>query len=350
MEPSDRRLAILLVEDSASDAELILRNIASAGYTLNHVRVENAETLAQALQSGTWDVVLSDYMLPEFDAGEALRIIQHVDRFIPFLIVSGAIGEETAVALMKAGAHDYIMKGNLSRLVPAIERETEEARIRKEKTEAEERLRASMREKEILLKEIHHRVKNNLQITCSLLNLQQQRIADSSMRAVFATTQQRIRSLSIVHEKLYHTPDLANIDLASLAEALSTELLHTMQRESITLSFAIDNIALGIDRAIPCGLLLNELVTNALRHGFPEGREGKISISCSRESGNGCTLIVRDNGVGLPHGFDIRKIHTMGSMLIDALVLQMDGSYAACNDNGAMITVRFPLEEPAGGQ
>ena len=338
----ERRLAVLLIEDSETDAQLVLHRITTAGYQARYERVENAEQLARALQDTPWDVVLSDHALPEFDAAEALFLLQRTGIDLPFIVVSGAIGEETAVALMKAGAHDYVMKTNLARLIPAIEREIVEARVRRERNDAEEKVRASLREKELMLKEIHHRVKNNLQIICSLLNLQQQRILQPKMRELFSASQQRIRSMALVHEKIYHSSNLANIDFGEYVKSLSTELLRLDRRPGLTISSEITGISLGVDQAVPCGLILNELLTNSLKHAFPDGQRGEISVSMKHEAPGTYVLLVQDNGVGFPADFNMRKADTLGLQIIRSLVDQLGGTYEARNSGGVMTAVRFP--------
>lgn len=133
-------LRVLIVEDSENDAELLLRELRRAGYELAHARIETAEAMNAALDGREWDVVIADYTLPQFNAIEALGLVQAKRLDIPFLIVSGSIGEDRAVTAMKAGAHDYLMKGNIARLVPAIERELKEAELRREYRRAQERI------------------------------------------------------------------------------------------------------------------------------------------------------------------------------------------------------------------
>ena len=337
-----RCLNVLLVEDSESDARLILQRIAQAGYRTVHERVENAEQLARTLKEGQWNVVLSDHSLPEFNAADALLMLQRSGMDLPFIVVSGAIGEETAVALMKAGAHDYVMKTNLARLVPAIEREIEEARVRREKLEAEEKVRTSLREKEIMLKEIHHRVKNNLQIMTSILNLQQHRIADTGMQELFAAAQRRIRSMALVHENLYHSSDLAAIAMEDYVRSIAEELLRAVGKPDVVIIPTITDVYMGVDHAIPCGLILNELLTNSLKHGFPGGRAGEIAISVTLEKPDAYMLVVRDDGVGFPTTFDMKHPDTLGMQIIGSLVEQLEGSIETMNDGGAMTVVRFP--------
>lgn len=141
-----KRLRTLIVEDSDDDLELITYELGEGGYDIEHQRVETAQEMNAALDEGGWDVVISDYSLPQFSAPEALTLVQEHGLDLPFIVVSGAIGEETAVAAMKAGAHDYVMKDNLARLVPAVDREIREAQNRRERREAEERERQLQRQ------------------------------------------------------------------------------------------------------------------------------------------------------------------------------------------------------------
>ena len=134
-------LAVLIVEDSESDAQLIVRLLRKAGYEVVSEQVETAEQMRSALEKQTWDVVISDYSLPQFDGRAALELLKEKQQDIPFIVVSGAIGEETAVAMMKAGAHDYLMKGNLTRLAPAVARELGQAEVRREQKRTEDQLR-----------------------------------------------------------------------------------------------------------------------------------------------------------------------------------------------------------------
>ena len=136
-------LAVLIVEDSESDAQLIVRFLDKAGYQVDYEQVDTAEGMHAALEKKAWDIVISDYSLPQFNGPAALALLKETGGDIPFIVVSGTMGEETAVAMMKAGAHDYLMKGNMTRLVPAIERELEQAGMRRDRKQARNDLRAS---------------------------------------------------------------------------------------------------------------------------------------------------------------------------------------------------------------
>ncbi|MDX2100584.1 MAG: PAS domain S-box protein, partial [Leptolyngbyaceae cyanobacterium bins.59] len=171
-----------------------------------------------------------------------------------------------------------------------------------ERKQAEAQLKASLAEKDLLLKEVHHRVKNNLQVISSIFSLQSNSIADPAMLSVFSDSRNRIQSMALIHEKLYQTPSLASIDFADYVKTLVRGLLSTQPRlhDRISLAFNITEICLGVDVAIPCGLLVNELVSNTLKHAFPDDRPGEITIDFASLADQHLCLTVRDNGVGLP--------------------------------------------------
>ncbi len=193
---------------------------------------------------------------------------------------------------------------------------------------AEEQLRDSLREKEILLHEIHHRVKNNLQIVSTLLDLQSDYIEDEQALRYFRESQDRINSMALVHEALYRSRDLARIDFAVYLEGLTDHLCKSYVADAarVTLECAIDALSLDIDEAVPCGLIVNELVSNCLKHAFPQGREGRILVQCRRDGDGLIRLSVSDNGVGLPAGLDLAAARTLGLQLVTMLVRQLRGT------------------------
>jgi DNA-binding NtrC family response regulator len=160
-------LRVLIVEDSESDSGLIVRHLERAGYVLIHERVETAEAMKTALGKEDWDIVIADYSMPRFDALAALRTLQESGRDIPFIVVSGRIGEDLAVALMKAGAHDYVMKDNLARLIPAVHRELGDAEARKKHRLAEEALRESEQMLKLVLEKSRFKILGLQQPICS---------------------------------------------------------------------------------------------------------------------------------------------------------------------------------------
>jgi two-component sensor histidine kinase len=212
----------------------------------------------------------------------------------------------------------------------------------------EESLKTSLQEKELLLKEVNHRVKNNLQVVSSLLNLQISRVKDPATAAAFRESQARIRAMSLVHEMLYKTRDFNRTDFAEYTNALVQDLMRSYgaQDGRIRCEVGIRNIALPIHKAIPCGLVVNELVSNALKYAFPPSYKGKplIAIRMRRLPSGKTVLTVRDNGVGLPRGFDARgKDDTLGMRLVTLLVEdQLKGSITVERARGAAFCIAFP--------
>jgi two-component sensor histidine kinase len=206
----------------------------------------------------------------------------------------------------------------------------------------EQDLQNSLREKEALLQEVHHRVKNNLQIISSLLDLQALTIAESQAQAVFIEAQRRIRAIALVHDQLYHTQTMAQIDFEAYVRTLVEYLQQSFFSEAarVTLEIAIDSIWLDANAAIPCGLIINELVTNAFKHAFPDGRVGTIRIACSTAPNGQIVLSVADNGIGLPAPAD-RRSGVLGLKLVGTLTRQLHGLLTLENQHGTVAIVAF---------
>jgi PAS domain S-box-containing protein len=198
-----------------------------------------------------------------------------------------------------------------------------------EKKKSEEALRRSLNEKEILLKEIHHRVKNNLQIVTSLLKLQSSYVSDKKVKLLFKESQNRVQSMSLIHQKLYQTKDLAKIDFRDYIETVATHLQHSfgILEDRVKVSIEVNNLFMSIDNAIPAGLIINELVSNSLKHAFPGERSGSIYIHAAfDEFKNEYWLVIRDDGVGFPENIDINNSNSFGLKLVSTLVEQMSGT------------------------
>jgi PAS domain S-box-containing protein len=212
-----------------------------------------------------------------------------------------------------------------------------------ERKKAEDRLQESLQEKEVLLREIHHRVKNNMQVISSLLNLQSRQIKDPDVLEMFKESQRRIRSMALIHERLYQSSDLSRIEFSQYLRNLATHLFHSYQVDAsrVQLKIEAEEVHLNINTAIPCGLIVNELVSNALKHGFPEGRSGQLDIDLHRVAGDGYVLRVKDDGVGFPEGLDFRKTETLGMQIVSTLVSQIDASIDLVRDKGTEFTIHF---------
>ena len=212
-----------------------------------------------------------------------------------------------------------------------------------ESKRAQEIVEASLREKEVLLKEIHHRVKNNLQITSSLLRLQAARIPVAEARQFLRESQDRIRSMALVHEMLYRSQDLARIDFGEYARSLVQQLLRSYSVDVRQLKHAIDieHTLLGVDEAVPCGLIINELVANSLKHAFPANRGGRIWVRMEADE-HRCTLRVGDDGVGFSKELDFQQTETLGLQLVRTLTDQLGGVISLSREAGTEFTVSFP--------
>jgi PAS domain S-box-containing protein len=207
----------------------------------------------------------------------------------------------------------------------------------------EELLRDSLAEKVLLLKEVHHRVKNNMQIISTLLDFQAEGIRDGEAVKAFRDCQDRIKAMALIHERLYESTDMASIDFAGYVEGLSTYLFNTylIDPGRIRLNIEAYGISLGIDRAIPCGLIINELLSNALKHAFPGNLKGEVNVVFHRGGDGFITLGVSDNGVGLPPGLDYTRAETLGLQLVNMLVRQLRGEASVETGTGTAFAIRF---------
>lgn len=219
----------------------------------------------------------------------------------------------------------------------------ENARLLDEMKQAENQIKASLNEKELLLKEIHHRVKNNLQVISSLLNLQLAQVKDKQAKEMFREGRDRIRSMAFIHEGLYRSERLSDVDFAGYVRSLTGSLFRSygISSNAVSLKINAGKSVLGIDTAVPCGLIINELVSNSLKHAFPKGRKGEIFIDLHWQGGNRFVLVVGDNGVGFPEDVDFRNTESLGLQLVCTLTNQMDGTIELDRRGGTKLTIAF---------
>jgi two-component system, cell cycle sensor histidine kinase and response regulator CckA len=223
-----------------------------------------------------------------------------------------------------------------------------------ERKRAQEALQELLREKESLLKEVHHRVKNNLQVISSLMRLQSSQVDNPVAQAALRDMQNRIGSMALLHETLYQSDSFARVNLATYLQSLCSQLFHSLvaNPESIQLCLDVASVSLDVNQAVPCGLLVNELVSNCLKHAFPNGRQGEIRVEVQPvDDGPAVRLRVADNGVGLPADFDMQQLHSLGLQLVSDLVSQIQGRLEIGGGPGAAFDVVFTPQttHPAGG-
>ncbi len=211
--------------------------------------------------------------------------------------------------------------------------------------EREEALRASLKEKEVLLQEVHHRVKNNLQVIASLVNMQLRRVDTPAARDALVECRNRVLAIALIHEKLYQSKDYGRVPFAEYMRSIASNVFQSagVSPGVVQLLLHIENVAMPVDKGIPCGLLVNELITNALKHAFPGQREGTLEVSLSRREGR-VSLSVKDNGIGLPSDFEIEESRTLGLQLVATLARQLDATVEIIRDRGATFRVSFALE------
>jgi len=372
-------LKIIILEDVQYDVELIEYELRREGIKFISKQVEIEEDFIKGLDIFRPDVILADHSLPKFDGVSALEIAKKIAPEVPFIFVSGKIGDEFAVDMLKKGATDYVFKNNLTKLVPAILRALTERDELTELKKSKSELQIALQEKEMLLKEIHHRVKNNLIMISNLLELQSHYIKDKTDFNFFRESQNRANSMALIHERFYQSSDLKSIDFGDYICTLANDLVNTYVNASgqINLITDVENIMLDIDTAIPLGLILNELLTNSLKYAFPvtyscgplDGTSASLetfncrfedltsinSSSTVQESANKNSmitvvfhkigdkfeLIVKDNGIGFPKELDYKKTGTLGLELINRITKQIDGIIELDTSEGTKFKITF---------
>ena len=217
-----------------------------------------------------------------------------------------------------------------------------------EQKEAEKKIKASLEEKDVLLREIHHRVKNNMQVVISLLRLQSEKIKDKQYADMFQESQERIKSMALIHEKLYQSKDLVRIDFNEYIKSLMNGLFrsHGIDPGRIVTKLKVEDVSLGLDHALPCGLIINELVSNSLKYAFPEDRKGEISVTLRSITEDKIELIVSDDGIGIPEDLDFKN--TAGSLGLDLVTIlaehQLGGKIELKRAGGTRFSITFTAE------
>lgn len=340
----NEELKILILEDVEYDAELTEYEMRREGINFSSLRVETKNDFINGLEDFKPDIILADHSLPNFDGVTALEITEERYPQIPFIFVSGKIGDEFAVEMLKKGAKDYVFKSNLTKLAPAIKRALSERNELLELKKSKKELQEALKEKEMLIKEVHHRVKNNLMIISGLLELQSHYINDKKDFDFFVESKKRADSMALIHERLYQSTELKKINFKDYIDSLATDLFNTyaIDPDEIELIVNAENILLDINMAIPLGLIINELLTNSLKYAFPENEtiNGVISVEFSKND-NKLILIIKDNGIGFPEDLDYKNTDSMGLELVNNLTKQIDGIIEFNNSDGTEFKILF---------
>jgi len=282
-----------------------------------------------------------DILLPESLVGTHHR---HIQEFAASPTIARRMGERQEIRGRRKNGMEFPAEASISkvdadggRMYTVILRDVTE------RTLVEEKVKASLREKEALLKEIHHRVKNNLQVVSSLLGLQSRVITDPETRKMFLESQNRVHSMALLHESLYQSHSLSQVDFPEYIRQLAAHLFHSygVAAERIHLRTDLQRMLLNLDAAVPCGLIINELISNSLKYAFPDGRTGEIRIELHEMSDRTTRLVVADNGVGLRADVDWATTRSLGLRLVRSLADQLGAKLEVTSAEGTEVRLAF---------
>jgi two-component sensor histidine kinase len=346
-------MKIVMVDDSPADRRLCQILLGEVyGNNLVFVGVGGATEGLEACRRELPDCILLDYKLPDMTGLEFLALLcpENVSTMpeVAVVMLTGMSSENVAVKAMRAGAQDYLVKDRISAegLGLAIRKATEKVSLIRALQTERDHLARLVAEKEVLIQEVHHRVKNNLAVIASLLRMQATNAADERLGDELRDSQNRVESMALIHEQLYANGDLREVDLARHAAMLASNLFlsYGVDPARISRQVSVEPLLLGVDQAIPAGLILNELVSNALKHAFPDGRTGSVEIEGSRGEGR-VRLTVRDDGVGVPPEVEMVRPNSLGMQIIKILTRQLKGTFEVTCERPATFRISFPEAE-----
>jgi signal transduction histidine kinase len=335
---------VLIVDDDRSTRSTLRAALQRSGFEVSEAC--DGSEVADAVKRQRPDVILMDALMPVMDGFAACALLQETPegRAIPVLMVTALEDGASIERAFAAGASDYIPKPLHLAVVNQRVRRLVEA------TRAAHQLQSSVQEKTALLLEIHHRVKNNLQVISSLLRLEAGRSEHAPTKGVLKDMQGRIRAMALLHETIYRKGTFAAIDLGAYIGQVASQSVRTLTSKSSTvqLRLEVSAVQVGLDQATPCGMLVSELVSNSLKHGFPPGHNGEICIELRPlDESAQWRLQVSDTGTGLTHDFETRRKNSLGLQLVNDLSMQMGGVLNIGTGPKAVFTVDFKAEKPA---
>jgi len=297
------------------------------------------------------DLIITDISMPIMDGLEMIKLIKEITPEIKVIVMSAYSIKEYFLEAINLGVNGYLIKPvDAKKLYTMIDDLASQIVLKKElesreqqRREAEENLKRSLAEKDILLKEVHHRVKNNMQIISSILKMQERQVEDPKLKEVLEESQNRIRSMALVHEDLYRNENLENIKFINYAKSLAGNLMRTFseQQGKISVVYEIEDVLLPLDTGIPCGLIINELISNSFKYAFKDREKGTIKLGLKTNEEGKYTLEVSDDGVGFDKEFVVESAKTLGLKIVNKLVQQIDGTLEYDFSQGTKFIIRF---------
>jgi len=344
----ERKLNILIVDDDEGDRRQVRRALSKSAGSCECTDARDIGEAKAACLVREFDCVLVDYQLPGTDGLAAISTLHDLYPFMAIIMSTGQGDEMIATDAMKRGACDYLPKTSLATgsVWQAIENAVGRLDLQRQVARQRVELERSLSEQTTLLKEVHHRVKNNLQIISSLLRMQADLLKDPKAAEALRDSQNRVSSMAMVHEQLYADHQMGQVDFGQFCYTLVTTLLHSYDVSSrdILTRYHVSPVLLDADQAIPCGLILNELVTNAIKYAFPNERSGEIVCTVEETKGGSVHVAVSDNGVGLKDGFDCSNPSSLGLTLVNCLTDQLGGQLTVESKLGCTFSLVFQKE------
>jgi len=378
-------IKVLTIDDEEIIRFTISGFLEDYGYEV--LQAPNGEEGIKIFEEQRPNLVLVDIKMPNMSGLDVIKHISAISSDTPIIVISGTNSLKEAMEAIHNGAWDYLNKpiidlnilqhvieNSLEKaklkiennrykksLEEEIEKRTDELRYRtmelektnhnleveiSERIAAQKQITEALKEKELLIKEVHHRVKNNLQIISSILNLQLRTLPDESSKNIFIETQSRVKSMALVHEKLYGSSNLEEIDFRDYIRGLISNL-RTAFAYKRHIEIDCENsgdVFLNIDIAIPTGLIINEVITNSIKYAFPEESDKDNIFIKYKLDKNFLSISLGDNGIGLAQNLDIKKMDSLGLQLITILSSQLNGNLQIERENGLVFTLNFPVE------
>ncbi len=342
---SPKKETILLAEDDYLVSKEIERKVKQLGYQVAGI-APNGEKAVEMAYTLKPDLILMDIKMPILDGLAASRLIQEKCQ-IPIIILTAYESFDLFEEATDIGVLSYLVKppktDDMERAIAiALARFKDLTELRQVKLKLEK----SLNEKETLFKEIHHRVKNNMTVISSLLKLQLSVVKDEKAKEALQDSQNRVQTMSMIHETLYRSDDLSFIDMQTYLSELGRTILQSYTvGDNVNLKVESENIMIGVKQASSLGLIVNELITNSLKYAFPDNKKGEIVLTLKSIKEDMAELIVFDNGDGITEDFDLQNADSLGLKLVRTLVEnQLDGSIDLNNANGTKFTIKFSIE------